>query len=499
MNRQYVDIPTHTSIFEIFQKNCSLSATQYKLFSIKNNNKKTVGDFLSRPIQRSDLGVEVGSQNYVTESDRYFIKTRALQSGSFLIDEGKEAIIPINPQKFVDMQLKKGDILISKDGNVGEVVILEEDYENAMLCSAIYKLPVTEKKYYLLAFIKSDLFRQQIDFLVPKGSTIRHGKTKFLDCFIPLPNSNVDDTITFVEEVTKVILEKEFLIKQKHCEILLGIHKELEENQNDNSFSFSLPKLNEIMELGRMDSSLYSEQFKRKEFTIKNYKNGTSTIKELGFSICRGQNLQVSNIGKSIQTTEKIDGYYNLVLPKFLSKYGTINKVEYIGNSNSLKTLEKGDVIFGAEGNEKGRSIVVIENDSKSITNIHGITLNQQKQDLTKGIFVKLFLDYLRDNGMIDDYAVGSNGGSLAIKYWDLIKIPRFPVDLEKKLVEKYSNSEAKYEPELLNLKEFLEYDSSFNKIAGIFELDKSLKFLKNKLACALNDIANDVEVETWF
>lgn len=48
------------------------------------------------------------------------------------------------------------------------------------------------------------------------------------------------------------------------------------------------------------------------------------------------------------------------MLPKFLSKYGTVDKVEYLGNPNSLKTLKKGDLIFGAEGFEKGRSIVII-------------------------------------------------------------------------------------------------------------------------------------------
>ena len=52
-------------------------------------------------------------------------------------------------------------------------------------------------------------------------------------------------------------------------------------------------------------------------------------------------------------------------------------KKEYLGNPNELKTLKKGDVIFGAEGNEKGRSLAIIEEQSNTITNIHGITLNQ--------------------------------------------------------------------------------------------------------------------------
>lgn len=35
------------------------------------------------------------------------------------------------------MNLKEGDIIISKDSNIGEIVILDKDYPNYMLC----KLP----------------------------------------------------------------------------------------------------------------------------------------------------------------------------------------------------------------------------------------------------------------------------------------------------------------------------------------------------------------------
>lgn len=47
---------------------------------------------------------------------------------------------------FIDSNLKKGDLLISKDSNVGEIVVLDRDYPNTMLCGGIYKLPVIDKK-----------------------------------------------------------------------------------------------------------------------------------------------------------------------------------------------------------------------------------------------------------------------------------------------------------------------------------------------------------------
>ena len=55
-----------------------------------------------------------------------------------------------------------------------------------------------------------------------------------------------------------------------------------------------------------------------------------------------------------------------------------MDKIEYLGNPNLLKTLNRGDLIFGAEGFEKGRSIVVVEDINNYITNIHGITISHK-------------------------------------------------------------------------------------------------------------------------
>lgn len=277
-------------------------------------------------------------------SDYVFLKTKALQEESYLLNEADDASEYIKPQSFREMNLKEGDLLISKDSNVGEIVILDKDYPNAMLCGGIYKLPVKKYKYYLLAFIKNNIFRQQIDFIVPRGSTIRHGKTRFLDCSIPLPNQNSEETIKYIELLVQAIVNKEIAIRNKYKQAMEMMQEELERNQKEQQFIFSLPTINEITLLDRMDSSLYTESFKRKEFLIHNYIHGFATVKEMGFCIKRGQNLQVSNIGKSIQVREKHKNYYTLILPKYISKYGTAEHIEYLGNRNKLKTLKVGEV-----------------------------------------------------------------------------------------------------------------------------------------------------------
>lgn len=500
MSNNYIDIPLYTTIHDISSRNYTLSATQYKSFCIKNTNVCKLSDFLDRELIRTDLGNEIGSSNYVEMSPYIFIKTKALQPESFLLDESKDAIEYITPQSFnnAQMKLKAGDILISKDSNVGEIVILDKDYPNAALCGGIYRLPISKHKYYLLAFIKSDLFRQQIDYLVPRGSTIRHGKTTFLNCLIPIPNYDKENTIKYVECLTKAIINKQISIRERYRNAMAAIQSELETNQSERIFNFSLPTIKEIQDIDRIDASLYSEDFKRNEFLISNYLYGVSNIKSLGFVPSRGQNLQVSNIGISIHSSEYRNGYYKLILPKYISKYGTVDKCEYLGNPNKLKTLKKGEIIFGAEGNEKGRSLVVVEEQDCAITNIHGITLNQTEHNLQKGIFVKLFLDYYRSNGMVDAYAVGGNGGSLAIKYWEFIKFPNFPDKMEKEIASLYFNS-CQYNCSRCTLETFDEYDNQFNKSAGIYELDKAMKYLQSKLDKAINDVANDIIVDISF
>lgn len=499
MSKSYIDIPVFTTFKNIVDNDYTLSATQYKTLCLKNMNQKTVGDFLEYPLSRADLGKEVGSRNYIDSSNYKFIKTKALKEESFLINETNDSIKFIVPDSFVNMELKKGDVLISKDSNVGEVIILDKDYPNYMLCSGIYKLPIKEHKYYLLAFIKSKVFRDQIDFLVPKGSTIRHGKTKFLECKIPIPNKNTEEIMNYVELLTKAIINKEIEIRRKHNDILNAIEYELKENQTTDKFIYSLPSINEILALDRMDSRLYSKEFKENEFLITNYKNGSSTVYDLGFTFERANNLAVSVIGKSIYSKVPHKNFYSLILPKNISKYGTINKMEYLGNKSNLSKLNKGAIVFGAEGNGKGRSYVILDESINTITNYHGLTLYQENLDTEKSIFVKLFLDYLRNKGMIDAYAVGSNGGSLSIRYWDFLKFPNFPDNIKKKIIKLYYNPSAIYNISNCIQQEFLNYDNSFNKIAGIYELDKSMKELKSILYKTIDDISNDRDIKTVF
>lgn len=495
--RDYIHVPNSIKWQEIVNNNFTLSSSQYVRLVMPNKNYKLVKDFLTRPLDRTDLGFEIGSLNYIDKSPYRFIRTKALQEHSYLPNMNKETALPIMPSVFVNMDLKEGDLLISKDSNIGEIVILDKDYPRYMLSGAIYRLPVQNYwRYYLLALLKHNIFREQLDYMVPKGATIRHAKTLFLDCQIPLPNRNTDNVVRYISLLTQSIVNKEKCIRQRHEAILKLIEQELTTNQSPNLYSYKLPRFNDIKEFGRLDTGIYCDVFKNNISLIKNYKYGYySNIFEMGYKLSRGQNLQESNIGKSIYLDYCYKNFYSLALPTNFSEYGTIEKTLYLGNPNKLKTISEGEIIFGAEATFRG--FVVCDKKDKYITNIHGVTI-ANNGNIEQSIMIKCFLDYLVHKGVIDCVKVGGHGGSFAQKYWDIIPFPKIPEIRRKEIAVLYHNP-TEYNSNDLTINNFMEKDIEFNSYAGIYELDKSVKQLKLILKKAIDNIVNDRDVNISF
>lgn len=500
MSNNYIKTPTAISFSQIVEKEFTLSSSQYMDLVIANENFLFVRDFLSRPLQRKDLGIEVGSINYIGKSPYYFLRTKALQSHSFLPEVSTETTLPIMPNCFAKMNLKKGELIISKDSNIGEIVILDKDYPNYMLSGALYKLPVIDKKYYLLAFIKHNVFREQLDFMVPKGATIRHAKTLFLDCKIPMPNHNADNTIKFVELLTQAIINKEKIIKERHSSILKLIEQELLNNQNSNKFKFELPRLNEINTIGRLDVARYSREYKEFEHLISNYKNGSFKLSEKGYSVKRGQNLQISNIGESYYSNKYIKGFYRLAVSSNFSEYSTVEKLTYIGNQNNLTKINQGEIVFSARGAQFGRVIIYPETIENVITNIDSLVISNPDAPLYQSIFIAMFLNRLRWNKHIYKIAItGSGANSLTSYQSNDINFPNFSEVKQNEIALLYHNPVSNYQFDTFTLDNFLEQDNAFNEAAGIYELDKTAKQLKEILNKAIDDIANDREVDIGF
>lgn len=269
-----------TTFKSIKSKDCLLSSSLYKQINAANENYLPLRNLLSRELNRNDLGKEVGSINYVSGSNFFFTKTKALQAYSFLPMLNSESTESIMPQAFVDHNLKAGDVILSKDSNIGETVILDKDYPNYMLSGALYKLPLNESdKFYILAFIKHRYFREQLNRLVPKGATLRHAGTKFLDCNIPFPVNNKETIVNYVSSITKKIVEIEIEIKKRDREINDIIETELVKNQKTNSvYNFTHATYYQLTIGKRIDTGVYTDTFQRITHLLTNYKGGVFYI-----------------------------------------------------------------------------------------------------------------------------------------------------------------------------------------------------------------------------
>ncbi|MBI4647601.1 MAG: restriction endonuclease subunit S [Bacteroidia bacterium] len=204
---------------DIINNSYILSARQYQNIYLKNEKFLLIKNFLNRELNPSDKGIEIGSINYISKSTHFFIRNKSLQKNSFIPSFSSDSLVSMMPSSFVNYNLKEGDILISKDSNIGETVILDKDYSNYMFSGGIYRLPITDNKYYLLAFLKHFFFKKQLEVKVPDGVTIKHAKTLFLDCKIPLPGNNKDEVIKYIEILTCSIINKEKEIRNKHIKI----------------------------------------------------------------------------------------------------------------------------------------------------------------------------------------------------------------------------------------------------------------------------------------
>jgi hypothetical protein len=495
----YIAVPKEISSSEIIANRFSFSPTQYKRIILTNNNFLFVRDFLARKLTNLDLGSEVGSVNYINESPVYFFRTKGLQSHSYLPDENSESITPLNPKAFLQQNLKEGDLIISKDSNIGEAIILDRDYPNWMLSGALYRLPIKKHKYYLLAFIKHNFFREQLDFMVPMSATIRHAKTLFLDCKIPLPSANQEEVIEYVELLLQVIINKEKEIRDKHSLIHRIITEELNSNQGAKRFSFDYPTLDELLQVGRLDTARYTKEYKEFEHLITNYKGGFFNFSEKNYTVNRGQNLQVSNIGESVYSDTYIKGFYHLAVSSNFSEYSTLEKYTYLGNPRELKKIKKGDIIFSARGAQFGRVVFFTEN-INSITNIDNLVIRNETALFYERIFITMFINYMRWNKHIYKIALtGSGANSLTQYQFDEIHFPSFPEKKQKEIAILYHNPDAKFNSVQLTASNFLNQDRAFNATAGITELDKYIKLIQERLNSVLDQIVKDEQVEVDF
>lgn len=468
--------PKEVKLSELKDKG-SFSPTNYKKLLIENKKQKKVADFLENEIPYT-RGIEPGSSAYVDYSEQKFLRNSCIDNISFSVN--KEKYKYINPHYINDSVLKNEDVLICTDANIGDSCLFISDNEKVIISSGMVKLNFKEDrdKYYLLAFLRDDYFREQLATLTPKGATIRHSGELFLQCLVPeCPSEWV---YTVMENLIKNIAYAEYFCNKK----IRKSEMMMEEEFIVKKYDYINPSFKVLLEKVRLDSGIYSEKVFQWNQNIENYKNGYTNLEGFGFKTKRGPSLQVRDLGRSIKTNEYRKGYNVLIYPSDISSSGYISKTVYLGARNPVWFLSEKYILFSSEGTI-GKTFIICDNSMKFTTNIHGTMIYpiDNTTDIPKSIFLGLYLNYLRSNGVLNMMSVGANGGSFAVGYWDNIIIPKVDNKFMNEVSVIYNNS-MKLNPTV--------YDKKSLEKSGIYQLNNFIIKSKIVLEKLCNDIKND-------
>ncbi len=489
---KYIKIPKQISLYEYKQNGYCLAPSKYSRFQpCRTVNYRLLDELCTE----SKKKINFNNKN----------KYHYSEIGDINVSNGAVNHTPffgINLPSENPKELRQGDIVISTVRTYrGGIGFVYDNLVNHCCSPAILVIREVSKditKEYLFSVLRTDFFIEQILGFLNRGMYPRLDKEVMHYIMIPIPKNK--EILEYVTILTKAYLNKTALIKKKHESILNLIEQELLGNQKPNEFKFKYPTIKEIEETGRLDVARYSLEYKKFEHLLSNYKNGSFKLSEKGYSVKRGQNLQISNIGESYYSERHIKGFYRLAVSSNFSEYSTVEKLTYIGNPNNLTKIKQGEIVFSARGAQFGRVIIYPEDVENIITNIDSLVISNSDAPLYQSIFIAMFLNGLRWNKHIYKVAItGSGANSLTSYQSDDINFPNFPEEKQKEIALLYHNPKSIYQTDTFTLDNFLEQDNAFNETAGIYELDKTAKLLKEILNKAIDDIANDIEVKITF
>lgn len=268
---------------------------------------------ISSILINSTLKARIGWQGLTT--------AEYLKTGNFLLITGTDFINGrinwetchyVVEERYIqdrNIQLKKNDILVTKDGTIGKVAFIDDIYMPSTLNSGIFVLRPKKEAYYplfLFYVLKSFIFENFLNQLVA-GSTIKHLYQKdFVNFKFPLPNKKeqkaisltLSDTDNLIRNIEKIISKKKN-IKHGTIQKLLTPSTDWKKNRLGEIGHFykgkGLPK-SQISESGKYKCIHYGELFTKHEECINEIISYTDDNSNSFFSVSNDVLMPTSDV-----------------------------------------------------------------------------------------------------------------------------------------------------------------------------------------------------------
>jgi len=463
----------------------SLSPSTYEEITITNSNCKLLRDLISSNIKK---GKEVGSDSYIYRSNKFFLRTKALQQDTFLLDITKESVVPIVPQSFIDQKLRKGLVLISKDSNIGEVAYLEKNYPDYMMSAGLRALEIPENLFYVLAVMKNNVFKSQLNAMVPPSTIIRHAKKMFLDCKIPFPNIKAPETITYVEELTKAIIRRESEIRVKYEQIGEIFEQELFGNCSHKDFSHYIPKFSDLERNLRLDTGIYEREYLSLINCIETYMGGHFKI-PLDF-IKAGNTPKERILGRGLKKwiTPTIFGElgYFTADERILCKENNITRDCVIIKNRTLKE-KLGRFVGTAVFYDFGKMGIGHHNQG---------CYRIEDYDSNKLRFIALVLNTQVYRKICGYVSHGSKMRELKISHFASMPFPEISEEIRKTLIGLYDRDIELPNRRSVVLGEMEQFDLQNIANFGMLQLASQMQFFQHKLNEVILKIVDDKKID---
>lgn len=482
---------------DVLNRKNSLSASSFKEINVLNKNFEILGELLEG---KAIKGFEPGSDQYIGFSENNFIRIQDMERLEFTFKENDSTIKIIPPKESYKKRIIiNGDICYQTASDVGNVCIYVGN--KSFYNSHIRKLNIKKDKYYVFAFLKSELGKGQINISGSIKGVDNFSEELLLNTkiFFPTDKNNPypEQVKTLVSVIVQNIINKEQEIRKKIFLIDEIFKTELINSFDINKFKYSFPRLKDLKKIKRLDNKLYSKDFKKFENYLENYSYGYTLFKTLKqkniIKSRKGPNLAISIIGKSIYTDIKNKNLIPLILSKNVSDAGIIKKITYLGNNSNLPLLKKFDLLLFARG-DIGR-VLFIDDFLINSTSNFDVFFIDYKSKLTDKLFLLNYLRFLKNQNYWAFFSVGGSGAlSLTDDLLQRLKIPNFPESKKIDISKLYYNEVKKNK--LINLDDYIEKEFKRNETLGVFQLSIEIFKLKKLLEELIFKIANNQKIE---